>query len=91
MSAINSIDLVELTHNIKAWGAALGFQQVGISDIDLHQHEAHLQAWLDNGYHGDMNFMQSHGMKRARPAELVPGTLRVISCLLYTSPSPRDS
>ena len=79
MSAINSIDLVELTHNIKAWGAALGFQQVGISDIDLHQHEAHLQDWLDNDYHGDMHFMKAHGMKRARPDELVPGTLRVIS------------
>ena len=79
MSAINSIDLVELTNNIKAWGVALGFQQVGISDIDLHQHEEHLQAWLDEGYHGDMAFMESHGMKRARPDELVPGTLRVIS------------
>jgi len=79
MSAINSIDLVELTNNIKAWGVALGFQQVGISDIDLHQHETHLQAWLDAGYHGDMAFMESHGMKRARPDELVPGTLRVIS------------
>lgn len=79
MSAINSIDLVELTNNIKAWGMALGFQQVGISDIDLHHHEAHLQAWLDAGYHGDMSFMESHGMKRARPDELVPGTLRVIS------------
>lgn len=79
MSAINSIDLVELTNNIKAWGAALGFQQVGISDIDLHHHEAYLQAWLDAGYHGDMAFMENHGMKRARPDELVPGTLRVIS------------
>lgn len=79
MSEISSIDLVELTNNIKAWGTALGFQQVGISDIDLHQHEAHLKEWLDNGYHGDMAFMESHGMKRARPNELVPGTLRVIS------------
>ena len=79
MSEFSSIDLVELTNNIKAWGTALGFQQVGISDIDLHQHEAHLQEWLDNGYHGDMAFMESHGMKRARPDELVPGTLRVIS------------
>ncbi len=79
MSEFSSIDLVELTNNIKAWGTALGFQQVGISDIDLHQHEAHLREWLDNGYHGDMAFMESHGMKRARPDELVPGTLRVIS------------
>jgi epoxyqueuosine reductase len=79
MSTINSIDLIQLTQDIKAWGRALGFQQVGISDIDLHQHEAHLTEWLENGYHGDMAFMANHGMKRARPDELVPGTLRVIS------------
>ena len=79
MSGINSIDLGRLTDDIKAWGRALGFQQVGISDIDLQQHEASLQQWLDNGYHGDMNFMAAHGMKRARPDELLPGTVRVIS------------
>ena len=79
MSGINSIDLGRLTDDIKAWGRALGFQQVGISDIDLHQHEAALQQWLDNGYHGEMNFMAAHGMKRARPDELLPGTVRVIS------------
>ncbi|MEW9798520.1 tRNA epoxyqueuosine(34) reductase QueG [Alteromonas sp. CYL-A6] len=79
MSSLRSVDLGELANNIKAWGKALGFQQVGISDIDLHQHEAHLQRWLDNQYHGDMQYMETHGMKRARPDELVPGTLRVIS------------
>lgn len=79
MSAINSLDLGRLVDDIRAWGRALGFQQVGISDIDLHQHEAYLQHWLDNGYHGEMDYMARHGMKRARPAELVPGTVRVIS------------
>lgn len=79
MSNIESIDLIKLTDNIKAWGRALGFQQVGIADIDLAQHEAHLTEWLEQGYHGDMTYMQSHGLKRARPAELVPDTLRVIS------------
>lgn len=79
MSGIHSIDLGRLADDIKAWGRALGFQQVGISDIDLSKHEAHLQQWLDNGYHGEMDYMAAHGMKRARPAELLPGTLRVIS------------
>ena len=79
MSELQSIDLYKLVDDIKAWANALGFQQVGISDIDLSQHEAALQSWLDNQYHGDMAFMANHGMKRARPAELVPGTLRVIS------------
>ncbi|RDV25621.1 tRNA epoxyqueuosine(34) reductase QueG [Alteromonas aestuariivivens] len=79
MSTIDSIDLNRLVKDIKAWGQALGFQQVGISDIDLSQHEHHLNNWLAEGYHGQMHYMASHGSKRARPAELVPGTVRVIS------------
>jgi epoxyqueuosine reductase len=73
------LDLNQLTENIKAWGKALGFQQVGISDIDLSQHEAYLQNWLDKGYQGELAYMSEHGMKRARPEELLPGTVRVIS------------
>ena len=71
--------LALLAHNIKRWGKALGFQHVGISDIDLSDQEANLQKWLDNNYHGEMDYMARHGMKRARPDELLPGTLRVIS------------
>ncbi|WP_022943001.1 tRNA epoxyqueuosine(34) reductase QueG [Psychromonas hadalis] len=77
--SFDQIDLIQLSENIKLWGKALGFQQVGIADIDLKQHEAKLQQWLDNQYHGEMDYMEKHGMKRARPAELHPGTLRVIS------------
>jgi epoxyqueuosine reductase len=75
----SDIDYHQLTQTIKLWGRELGFQQVGISDVDLTQHETHLQQWLDAGYHGEMNYMAIHGMKRARPNELLPGTLRVIS------------
>ncbi len=69
----------ELADKIKQWGIELGFQGVGICDIDLSEHEASLQRWLDAGYHGQMDWMARHGMMRARPAELLPGTLRVIS------------
>lgn len=68
-----------LAQQIKLWGQDLGFSEVGITDVDLSKHEAQLQRWLDLGYHGDMEYMAAHGMKRARPAELVPGTQRVIS------------
>ena len=64
---------------IKGWGLELGFQQVGIADTDLSAAEARLTAWLAQGYHGDMDYMARHGTRRSRPAELVPGTLRVIS------------
>ena len=72
-------DLDRLVQSIKAWGTELGFADVRIADIDLARHEAGLQAWLDAGHHGEMDYMASHGMKRARPAELVPGTVRVIT------------
>ncbi|WP_019615619.1 tRNA epoxyqueuosine(34) reductase QueG [Psychromonas ossibalaenae] len=76
---IELLDLSALSENIKLWGKELGFQEVGITDIDLKQHESKLQQWLDNSYHGEMDYMEKHGMKRARPDELHPGTLRVIS------------
>jgi epoxyqueuosine reductase len=71
-------DLPALALAIKRWGRELGFADVRIADVDLSHAEAGLQAWLDAGRHGEMDYMASHGMLRARPAELVPGTLRVI-------------
>jgi len=71
-------DLLELTRAIKAWGRELGFADVRIADVDLAQAEDGLRAWLAAGHHGEMDYMASHGMKRARPAELVPGTVRAI-------------
>lgn len=65
--------------SIRQWASELGFQQLGITGVDLGEHEAYLQRWLDAGYHGSMEYMARHGRKRARPDELVPGTLRVIS------------
>jgi epoxyqueuosine reductase len=77
--SLSDTELHELARAIKAWGAELGFADVRISDVDLSHAESGLQAWLDAGHHGEMDYMASHGMKRARPAELVPGTVRVIS------------
>jgi epoxyqueuosine reductase len=79
MSQINSIDLDKLAQNIKVWAKALGFQHVGICDVDLSQHREHLQAWLDKQYYGDMQYFPERGMLRCDPAQLVPGTVRVIS------------
>jgi epoxyqueuosine reductase len=73
------IDHAALARDIKSWGHALGFQYIGITDTDLGRHEAHLERWLAAGRHGDMDYMQRHGSRRTHPAELVPGTVRVIS------------
>jgi epoxyqueuosine reductase len=75
----NSSDHRELLTQIEGWASELGFQQLGVTDVDLGQHAAYQQKWLVAGYHGEMEYMASHGSKRSRPAELVPGTCRVIS------------
>jgi len=72
-------NLSELAVAIKAWGRELGFADIRIADVDLAQTEAGLQAWLDAGFHGNMDYMAAHGMKRARPAELVPSSQRIIT------------
>src|SRR5687768_7417944 len=69
-----------LSSRIKQWGKELGFQAVGIADADLAAAEPRLMEWLARGWHGEMEYMARHGALRARPAELKPGTLRVISC-----------
>jgi len=69
----------QLADQIKIWAHELGFSGCGIADTDLSLEEPRLQAWLDKQYHGEMQWMASHGMMRARPTELQPGTLRVIS------------
>lgn len=68
-----------LLQEIRSWAKELGFSQLGVSDIDLAQHEDYLQRWLAAGYHGQMQWMGDHGTKRSRPEELIPGTCRVLS------------
>ncbi|MGK0498636.1 MAG: epoxyqueuosine reductase [Oceanicoccus sp.] len=91
MSAtINSIDMSTLITQIRQWGAELGFQQIGISDIDLGKHQQHLQHWLAKNFHGEMSYMASHGDKRSHPEQLLPGTLRVISARMDYMPDTDD-
>ena len=86
------LDLALLARQIREWGEQLGFQKVGISDIDLSHAEPRLSEWLRAGFHGEMDYMAKHGVKRARPAELVPGTLRVIAARIdYSPPRAADS
>ena len=80
--------MTQLALQIKQWGQALGFQQVGITDTELSAAETHLNAWLARGLHGDMAYMQRHGTKRSRPNELHEGTRRIISVRMDYLPEP---
>ena len=84
-------DLAALAADIKRWGRELGFQQVGITDCDLAHAEPRLAEWLALGRHGDMDYMAAHGTKRSRPAELVPGTVRVIAARMNYLPRARPA
>ena len=84
------MDKHELSENIKIWGAELGFQQIGITTTELHNDEVHLVNWLSKGRHGEMSYMMSHGTKRSRPNELLPGTISIICARMdYFPPSSK--
>ncbi len=74
-----NIDYDQLLQKIETWSEQLGFQQVGVSDIDLSEHDRHLNDWLEAGFHGEMDYMFKHGSKRSHPEQLVDNTIRVIS------------
>jgi epoxyqueuosine reductase len=80
------VNYATLVTQIRAWAHELGFQAVGISDTDLSAAENGLLKWLALGLHGEMDYMAKHGIKRSRPAELLPGTLRVISLRMNCAP-----
>jgi epoxyqueuosine reductase len=79
MLTTSNYDPAQLAVQIRAWGKELGFQQLGITATQLQDDAARLQTWLDQGLHGEMDYMHRHGSKRTHPDELVPGTVRVIS------------
>lgn len=90
MTSLQHDDLIRLAQSIKQWGKALGFQQVGITNIDLHAYEQRFKAWLEQGFHGNMAYMEKHGKKRTQPAQLIPETVRIISARMdYLPPKTR--
>lgn len=88
---LNTEQLAILASNIKIWGAEIGFDKVGITDIELSEHEQHLDKWIQMGMHGEMDYMHKHGRKRSHPELLVTGTQRVISVRLDYAPADIDT
>ncbi len=81
-----------LKEDIRGWAYDLGFDDIGISDTNLAEHETYLLNWLDSGMQGEMSYMQRHGTKRSRPDELLPGTVKIISVRMnYFPPNAKDA
>ena len=77
---------------LEGWARELGFSQIGVAEVDLGEGaEAGLRAWLEAGFHGSMGYMAAHGMKRARPVELHPGTLRIVTVRMDYVPGSRGA
>jgi len=86
------VDYQALASRIVAWGGELGFSAIGIAGTDLADEETRLMNWLAAGRHGEMEYMARHGTRRTRPADLVPGTVRVITARLdYRPGDARDA
>ena len=81
------IDRSQLVSRIQAWGLDLGFSQIGVAGVDLSSAEPGFLAWLSAGFHGQMAYMARHGLKRARPAELVPGCVSVVTARMDYLPA----
>jgi epoxyqueuosine reductase len=86
----DDINLQQLKHNIVRFSEELGFQSLRVCDVDLGQAEQRLNEWLQQNFHGSMEYMARHGRKRSRPGELVPGTIRVISVRMDYLPEPQE-
>jgi epoxyqueuosine reductase len=86
-----ALDAAHTVERLRAWAHELGFSQIGVAGVDLRDAEPGLRAWLAAGFHGSMAYMARHGMRRARPAELVPGTVRVITARMDYLPRAADA
>ncbi len=85
------LEAQELFSQIQTWALELGFSQIGATGVDLSAAEPGLLSWLANGFHGDMAYMAAHGLRRARPAELVPGTVSVLTARMDYLPRSTQS
>jgi epoxyqueuosine reductase len=79
MTELEILDLQATKSALVSGARALGFSQLGVTSVHIPEDERHLLRWLDAGFHGEMEYMQRHGSLRSRPADLVPGTVRVVS------------
>jgi epoxyqueuosine reductase len=76
---VRTLDAPALLADLRRWSKELGFARLGVANIDLARDEAHFLDWLRAGFNGEMAYMSRHGVKRSRPAELLPGTVSCIS------------
>ena len=92
MTGRHSVDFAAIKRELVTRAAALGFGALGVASIDIPEDERHLLSWLADGFHGEMHYLERHGLMRSRPAQLAPGTVRVLSARMdYWPGAARDA
>ncbi|HYB32007.1 MAG TPA: QueG-associated DUF1730 domain-containing protein, partial [Steroidobacteraceae bacterium] len=92
MTGRHSVDFAAIKRELVARAGALGFGALGVASIDIPEDERHLLSWLADGFHGEMHYLERHGLMRSRPAQLAPGTVRVVSARMdYWPGAARDA
>jgi epoxyqueuosine reductase len=92
MTEARPFDLNEVKRELASQAAALGFAAIGVASIEIPEDELYLLRWLDEGFHGEMDYMERHGVMRSRPQQLAPGTVRVVSARMdYWPGEARDA
>jgi len=92
MTEARLVDLEEVKRELASRAAALGFAAIGVASIEIPEDERHLLRWLAGGFHGEMDYMERHGVMRSRPQQLAPGTVRVVSARMdYWPDDARDA
>ena len=92
MTEAQPFDLNEVKRELASDAAALGFAAIGVASIEIPEDERHLLRWLAAGFHGEMEYMERHGVMRSRPQRLAPGTVRVVSARMdYWPAEARDA
>ncbi|MGB1237743.1 MAG: QueG-associated DUF1730 domain-containing protein, partial [Pseudomonadales bacterium] len=90
-SHYNQTQLAKLGEDIQRWSLALGFQQCSVITPDLSADFERLQAWLAEGYQGEMSYLENNLELRREPLSIVPGSCRIISVRMNYQPPALDA
>ncbi|MEZ5489810.1 MAG: tRNA epoxyqueuosine(34) reductase QueG [Gammaproteobacteria bacterium] len=88
---MTDLDINRLAADIRNWGTALGFQQIGFTDVDLSRYRPFLEDWLAKQFHGEMSYMARNHELRCHPDKLLNDTLTVISVRMDYSATQDNS
>ena len=80
-----------IVKKIKSLGLELGFNHIGISDLNLDHAKKPYQDWIKSNFQGDMSYLKRHSDFKFNPQKLVPKTIRIISARIDYFPNDKNT